>query len=132
MTASIETHPLLDPIAFAGALVLAPLAFAAMTFWFLFIPVVAIFFGAVPYLVFGTPVFLWMVTRYPTDFGTLAIGGLLSHALFILCFALWQNAQPASPRGLLAIMALWGIPFAAGWGGSFAWMYQAFYRSPVR
>ena len=132
MTAATEVRPLLDPIAFAGALVLAPLAFAAMTFWLMLVPVAAIYFGTVPYLIFGGPVFLWMVTRYPPAFGTFALGGLLAHALFILCFALWQGAQLPSQRSLLTIMTLWGLPFSLAWGGTFARLYQSFYRSPLR
>ena len=132
MSANTEARPLLDPIAFAGALVLAPLAFAAMTFWVLFIPVAAIYFGAIPYLVFGGPVFLWMVTRYQPDFGTFAIGGLLAHSLFVISFALWSGVQTAIHQDTIAFMGLWGIPFCLGWGGTFGWMYRAFYRSPLR
>jgi hypothetical protein len=132
MTAESEIHPLLDPIAFAGALVLAPLAFATVTFWMALVPIFAIYFGAVPYLVFGGPVFLWMVTRFPPHVGTFAIAGLLAHALFVLCLALWQMADDDRLDHFLKFMALWGIPFSLGWGGTFAWMYRAFYRSPVR
>ncbi len=57
MTSNKEILPTPDPVAFAGAL-LAPLLVALLFFWAALIPV---FFGAVPNLVFGTPVLLWMV-----------------------------------------------------------------------
>lgn len=132
MSDTIEVHPILDPIAFACALVLAPIAFTAMTFWLMFIPVAAVFFGALPYLIFGTPVFLWMATRYPLSFGSYALGGLAAHTAFILCLALMQAAGDSRFDGLPGFMAPWGVPFSLGWGGTFAWIYRGFYRSPLR
>jgi hypothetical protein len=132
MSDTTERLPILDPIAFAGALVLAPLLVAALFFWIILIPVAAVFFGGLPYLVFGGPVFLWMVTRYPPDFGTFAVGGLAAHALFVLSLALWQMSDDYQGNEILGFMALWGLPFCLGWGGAFSWLYAKFYRSPVR
>jgi hypothetical protein len=128
MPARTEMLPILDPIAFAGALILAPPLVAALTFWLLLIPIVAVGFGAVPYLVFGTPVFLWMVTRYPVTSGNFALGGLLAHALFALSFALWSQAQPYPNPEMVGFYALWGIPFSAAWGVAFAYLYRCFCR----
>jgi len=132
MPDTTEPLPILDPIAFAGALVLAPLVIAVMFFWVILIPVAAVFFGGLPYLIFGTPVFLWMVTRYPPDFGTFAVGGLVAHAIFVLCLALWQPADPFQGGEMLSFMSLWGLPFSLAWGGAFDWLYRKFYRSPLR
>ncbi len=132
MSDTTERLPILDPIAYVGALILAPLLVAVLFFWIILIPVVAVFFGGLPYLIFGGPVFLWMVTRYPPDFGTFAIGGLLAHSLFVLTFALWQIADGNHASEAVGFMALWGVPFSLGWGGAFSWLYAKFYRSPLR
>jgi hypothetical protein len=132
MTAETEVHPLLDPIAFAGALVLAPLLVTALTFALALIPVAALILGGLPYLVFGGPVFLWMVTRYPATGGTFAVGGLVAHVLFMLCFAAKEIAAPSQIGEMLAVFALFGVPFSAGWGATFGWLYRSFYRSPIR
>lgn len=127
MSDTQETLPILDPIAFAVALILAPITVTALTCW-LWIPIFALFYGALPYLAFGGPVFMWMVTRFPTRFVTFALGGLLGHALFVGCFALWAAANPGRDADMLGFYALWGIPFAMLWGGAFALFYRGFYR----
>jgi len=48
----------IDPVAFFLALICAPLLVALMFCWMIGIPVFALFFGGVPYLIFGTPVLL--------------------------------------------------------------------------
>ena len=130
MTANTENRPFIDPIAFAAALVLAPATVTTMSFM-LVIPLFALAFGALPYLIFGTPVFLWMVTRFPVRFSTFALGGLMAHVLFVVCYALYANASPDPDTYLLGFYALWGIPFAMLWGGAFALFYQGFYRPLV-
>lgn len=130
MTAKPEIYAFLNPIAFVAGMFLAPIAVTALTFW-LVIPVAALLFGTLPYLTFATPVFLWMVTRFPVRFGTFAFGGLLAHALFVGCFALWGAANPGRDADMLGFYALWGIPFAMLWGGAFALFYQGLYRPLV-
>lgn len=128
MTARQEILPTLDPIAFASALVLSPLMVAALTFWVLLIPVFAVVLGGVPYLVFGTPILLWMVTRFPLTFGTFALGGLLAHVLFILCLAAWQAVRSDLNDEPLFFFGIWGLPFSAIWCACFAKLYRSFYR----
>jgi hypothetical protein len=124
-----EIHPVLDPIAFAGALVLAPLLIAALFFWIFLIPVAALFFGTIPYLVFATPVLLWMVTRYPVKKTLFSVGGLFAHFLFVICLVLWQQVGERVPPEMTAFLALWGVPFAAAWCAAFAGLYRSFYRN---
>lgn len=128
MTKIEEIFPTLDPIAFVGALILAPLLVAVLFFWLLLIPVVALAFGAVPYLLFATPVLAWMVTRYPVAQGLFAVGGLLAHFAFCICLAIWSNAQSVAQVEMTAFMALWGVPFSAAWCAAFASLYVRFYR----
>lgn len=128
MTKTDEVFPTLDPIAFFGALVLAPILIALNFFWLLLIPVFALFFGTIPYLVFGTPVLLWMVTRYPLRFRTYAVAGLLAQAIFVFCFSFWESTRPSHSPEMAQFLALWGIPFSAAWCGTFARLYARFYR----
>ena len=46
-----NTH-LIDPVAFGAALILGPIIFTALTFYFI-VPVFALVFGAIPYLTIG-------------------------------------------------------------------------------
>lgn len=123
-----ERLPLLDPVAFVLALVLSPILIAVLFFWLALVPVAALFFGAIPYLVFGTPVLLWMVTHVRVSFDTFALGGLFAQALFVLSLAIWHGADPyPQPLGL-TFLALWGIPFSAVWCGNFALLYRRFHK----
>ncbi len=47
-----------DPVAFAFALLAAPLLVAVLGFWVIGIPVFALYFGGPAYLVMGTPILL--------------------------------------------------------------------------
>lgn len=123
-------RPVLDLKAFASALLLAPILFTLLTFWVLLIPVSALISGALPYLLFATPIFLYLAARHPIRASTFALGGLLAHAVFVILLALLGLGEPLEPRLNLAVVALGGIPFAAGWGATFACCYRAFYRFP--
>lgn len=134
MSARIEFFDTLDPVAFALALILAPIFTGVLFFWALLIPVFAVAFGAVPYLIFGTPVLLWMVSRYPPEAKTFAVGGLLALAFFALCILVLSELNaPLLPRepGFIAFLICWGIPFSMGWFAAFAILYRRFYRPLV-
>ena len=129
MTAKTDILPTLDPVAFALALVLAPLLVALMFFWLLLIPVLAVIFGAVPYLVFGTPALLWMVTRLRPSLGRFALGGLVVHGLFLACLAAWGLLlHDRAALDLFWFFALFGLPHAAAWFAAFAALYRGFWR----
>jgi hypothetical protein len=105
----------------------APLAVTALFFW-LVIPVFALFFGALPYLIFGTPLLMWMVTRFPMRAANFAIGGLAAQAVFVGAFWVKAVLQPDELAGMLNFMALWGVPFAVAWFVTFALLYRRLYR----
>jgi hypothetical protein len=131
MTTKKEILPTLDPVAFAGALVLAPLLVALLFFWALLIPVFAVAFGAIPYLVFGTPVLLWMVTRYPLQPEPFCLGGLAALAGFAVVLFSVELLQPDVLGSGIEVFVAWGVPFAATWFVAFAKIYGRFYR-PAR
>ena len=119
MSVRSETPPALAPIAFVFALILAPIVVAVLFFWLFLIPVFAVYFGAIPYLLFGTPVLLWMVTHTRITFWNCALGGLLAQMMFA-----WSISADFTPSRLLGEPAeffiLWGIPFSVAWCGTFA------------
>ena len=127
-------------MAFAGALVLTPLVVALLFFWLLLIPVFAVVIGAVPYLVFGTPVLLWMVARYPLDEDVFAYGGMAAYLVFVL----FSSASLAlSMKGMsgqndfpmvvsMLIIFVPGLFFAGSWFAAFSRLYRRFYRPITR
>lgn len=128
MTAKPDIPPTLDPLAFVLALVLAPLLVALVFFWALLIPVFAVIFGGLPYLVFGTPVLLWLATRAPLRPGRYALVGMGVHGLFLACLAVWSLQAQPDPRPMLAFFGGFGLPMAALWFAAFALLYRRFWR----
>ncbi|MGB7318630.1 MAG: hypothetical protein WBC85_11755 [Planktotalea sp.] len=112
---------LIDPIAFAGALVGAPLLVAVLGFWAFLVPVGALIFGGPLYLLLGTPALLILLPRRKPRaleiaglafvvnlFATALIGlvGLLSSSFDLQDFLVLYG-------GLGSIMApIWGTAFA--------------------
>lgn len=149
MTGHNEPALMLDPVSFVVALICGPIVGSAAValilvpvfgvaeapFVGLFIPAVAVVVGAIPYLVFGTPVFLSMVKREPPAVGTYALGGVIAEILFGLCltfavmllalFDVKLGSFDLEPGGLFGVW-LWGIPFSAIWGGAFGGLYRFF------
>jgi hypothetical protein len=128
MTAKPDILPTLDPVAFVLALVLAPLVVALLFCWALLIPVLAVIFGGVPYLVFGTPVLLWLATRVPLHAGRLALVGMGVQGLFLVCLAVWGRLAHPEAEGLVVFYGLFGLPMAALWFAAFAVLYRRFWR----
>jgi hypothetical protein len=115
MTEHTGHFPTLDPVAFACALVLSPLVVALIGFRALFIPVIPVVFGALPSLIFGTPLLMRMVTHYPMKLGIFALVGPAAQALFSACFLLVLLIRRDPDVEVLRFMTLWGFPFAALW-----------------
>ena len=127
MTKTDETFPPLDLFAFVGALILAPIMVAALFFWVVFIPVFAVIFGAIPYLVFGGPVLLWIATHTRVTVWVCALGGLLAQGLFVLSMVAGLATYLSFSDQDIEFLALWGIPFSAVWCGTFALLYNSFH-----
>ena len=116
-----------DPVAFVAALVLAPLLVTLVT-CITIIPVFALVLGGPVYLIVGTPTLLWMVGRFPPDFSTFAVAGILGvFTLFGLTIA-FHMARPDEGAGELLAIFVWGIIFAPLWAGSFAPIYRRLNR----
>ncbi len=130
MTEMNAVRPAFDPIAFFGALLLAPIVVAVLFFWVMLIPIYAVMFGTIPYLLFGGPVLLWITTHTRVTFWGCALGGLLAQAMFVIsaaaCLATGRATFLIPDEYFLRFLALWGIPFSAAWCGTFARLYHGF------
>ena len=132
--------------AFAAALILAPLApalpFAAVLLplaYFnasaggativLAIPVFAVGFGAVPYLLFGTPFFVRALrNREPTLIAGVKANLLATLVIPVIGIAV---AGPGDALGSAAMLLTWGTIFAAIWGAIFGMLYTNFAARPL-
>ena len=143
ITANIEPREPIKPIAFIAALILAPLVFAAPFFGILLlastatsgggggllifaIPVFAVFFGAIPYLLLGTPAFvLALRKRVSTAIAAFAANA----AAFPLIFAFFAiTNRPGSADDMAWFIFAFGCVFAPIWGGIFGALYRKFTR----
>jgi hypothetical protein len=131
MSAEAETDLPVDAKAFALALLLAPVVFAGLTFWLLFIPVLALLSGYLPFVLFGGPVFFLMLFRYAPTIGFYARGGLAAHLIFVAAILLVSSDFTEEQAAAMTVTAVWGIPFALAWGGTFAALYRALHRARI-
>ena len=127
---------IIDPVAFFIALVGGPILFTLATFWLLLIPVFALGFGAIPYLLLATPTLLVYMRRNPATPASIARVSLASFVVgWLICTALATQIMGAG----IASAALWilafGTLFAPCWGASFGWLYvklaRDFYAKPI-
>ena len=120
----------IDPTAFVGALIAAPLLVTAATFWVYFIPLMALGLGGPIYLAMALPVLLWDLPRQEPSFGRLAgLGFAASTGLALLAGLLGLILQ-SEDMGMIAIIyGIFGAIFAPLWAGFFAPLYLKFRRA---
>ena len=112
------------------ALFAAPIFTAILFFWVFLIPVVAVLFGGIPWVLLGGPA-LWITLRYKgpgpmlilSAFMTNALGTPLLLAVYVLIvgskgFLLREMAD-------LLYIPLFGAVFSAIWGAVFWWMFHS-------
>lgn len=120
---------IIDPVAFFGALIAAPLLFTLVTFWIIFIPVFALVFGGPAYLIVGTPVLLWYLRRNdgdPADLGFLAFVIMVAGLVFI-CGVAFVAQEPELMSVGLGYLGF-GMIFGPAWAYVFGRLYQKFRR----
>lgn len=113
-------------LAYLLALIGAPLVVAALFFWVLYIPVIALWFGSVPYLALAGPGFALALRRLPPNpliFAVLGAALNLASPLFFAAFLLSRGESP----DWAVIQPFWtfGFGMAALWGAFFALLYRA-------
>lgn len=128
MTDKVEVLETFDPMAFVLALIGAPILVAVFGFWLLLIPVFAVVFGGPVYLVFGTPVFLWMVTRYPPDARIYAFAGFLLQSFLIAVLVGYMEIADQWHLDEVFELSLFGLAFAPVWAAVFAKLYRGMHR----
>ncbi|MEX0283243.1 MAG: hypothetical protein AB3N23_01385 [Paracoccaceae bacterium] len=126
-----RTRRLLPPksarvVAYLLALIGAPVVVAVLGFWALLIPIFAVFFGGIPYLVLAGPVF-WLALQNikPRALTFALIGSVLN--LLTPVFFIFHSFVLNAPLGWESIQVLWayGAVFSALWGAVFALLYRA-------
>lgn len=120
---------IIDPVAFFAALIGGPLLFTAASFWALFIPVAALFFGAPLYLMIGTPVLLWYLRSHdgdPSELGWLAFKVMAFAMLLITVIA--AATQDEEILGVGLWFTGFGMIFAPAWAYFFGLIYRRLRR----
>ncbi|MGJ8628858.1 MAG: hypothetical protein ACSHXB_18000 [Sulfitobacter sp.] len=133
---SLGPRYIIDPVAFFVALVGGPLIFTLGTFWIMLIPVAALGFGAIPYLVIGTPVLLFHLSRHPAKPSQLALLALLTMFGLSICLSIGAFiSQNNDTFGLVLFVLFFGAIFAPAWAACFGWLYgklcRELYAAPV-
>jgi hypothetical protein len=125
MSENTEIQPLRIG-AFAVAMIGGPLLVTACTFWYMFIPVIALFVGGIPYLVIGTPMALWMALTGPVTGARGAVWGGLT-ILFLMAGAILAAVFLQKTVDIPAILTWGGFSalFAMLWAGTTGWLYNA-------
>lgn len=131
MTDEIEKFETLDPIAFVGALIAAPVLVALLGFWAVLIPVFALIMGGPIYLAVGAPVLLAMVTRVPLRGEVYACVAFIAQSVLVGTVAIYAALFPEANAGAWVFFAVWGLVFAPIWAGVFALLYRRWHR-PAR
>ena len=131
----------IKPVAFVAALSLAPLVLGVpclllltlaialglelpALFVALLVPVYAVLFGAVPYLLFGTPAFVFALRWRKSLPGAAFLANLVAAPAIFLAFLIPQGAEDAvAAAGLVLFFGSMAAPI---WGGFFEWLYNIF------
>ncbi len=100
---------------------------AAAGFWILLIPLFAVYFGGIPYLILAGPGFWLVLRRYPPNpliFAGIGFAlNLLSPVIYAIILVVIDM-----PFDFEAIRIFWfyGAVFASIWGAVFALLYRLF------
>ena len=146
ITANIVHPKAIKPGAFIAALVLGPVLFTAPFFataWLIealrldhggvmilaVIPVAAFVLGAIPYLVFGTPAFVYAVRHRVSTAGAAFLANLLASPLIFAAIALSGSADAAG--SFVGLSVCFGSVFAPIWGAVFGFLYRRFAKEPA-
>ncbi len=119
---------IIDPLAFVGALLLAPFMIALLFFWVLLIPVFAIPLGAPMYLTLGTPAYLWLLARGQMGQLQFAALGLLLNFIVVAAIAAGSLASASDVEDTVGMYLFFGSFFAPLWSAAFAYLYGRFRR----
>lgn len=118
---------LVDPVAFALAIVGGPLAVATIGAPLLAIPVMAVVFGGPLYLLIGIPVLLVDMRRNPVTSGRWAM--LAFTSFILLCQPMYFfTALTDTNQSIPGFFLIFGSVFAPIWGAVSGYIYGRFER----
>jgi len=108
---------IVDPVAFALAMVGGPVLVTLVSFWMVGIPVAALILGGPLFLIVGVPVLLWHLVRHAPRVGRISLLALTSFAVLPVFVGV---AAGLTGQNQLFVWALWygffGCIFAPLWG----------------
>ncbi len=133
----------IQPVPFAGALILGPILFTAPFFvaasifnsvginhnglmLIAVIPVAALSLGAIPYLVFGTPAFVIALRKGGSTAGAAFLANLAGTPVIFAAIAIANSTNVAGSS--VGLTLFFGSIFAPIWGAMFGWLYRQFAR----
>jgi hypothetical protein len=117
---------------FLVAMVAGPLLVTVCTFWLMYIPVYALIFGGIPYLVIGLPIAVLMSRTGPVNVErALAWSGLT--IVIITAVATLPAAILGEQDSVWFVLAFGGVSiiFGAAWAATSAWVYGQMTRAPA-
>ena len=126
---AIQPHYIIDPVAFFVALIGGPLLVTLLTFWVVFIPVFALAFGGPFYLLIGTPLLLWHLSRTSGKTDDIVALAFLANMAIFAFGAL--AAVVSNDEGILTgtmFIAGFGVIFAPAWAWGFGYLYNRLRR----
>ncbi|MCV6586687.1 MAG: hypothetical protein OIF47_14240 [Marinibacterium sp.] len=122
---------ILDPVAFALAMVGGPVLIGLLGAPLLLIPSFAVIIGGIPYLVIGTPVLALYLRHNPPQPGKIALLAFLADAAVLLLVSIVaSNSGDPSDTELATLALACGLVFAPLWGATTAVLYRRL-RHPI-
>lgn len=115
---------LIDPVAFALALVLGP-ALATLVLAWAIVPVFALLMGWPAFVIIGTPILLWWLQHHEVRVRDIALLSFLANAALAGILAAYDQANGHTSA---VNYALFGLFFGPLWGAGFADIYRRLRR----
>ncbi len=101
----------------------------AVVFCFVFlIPVVAVVLGAVPYLLLGTPTYLWLLSRGEARKWAFAAAGLILNLIGSVMITVSSAVGFYDSAETFQLYIIMGSIFAPLWSATFVWLYSKYRR----
>lgn len=123
------TQPI-NLLAFACALIGGPLIVALALFWAI-IPLFALEYGFLPYVLLGTPVGLFMLSRGYDSLLEFALAGFAGNMFLFALWWVWNAIAGHGQAGLIFMLFLPSAVFAPLWSIAAACLYAKLQHYPV-
>ena len=118
------TRYIVDPVAFALAMVGGPVLVTLLSFWLVGIPVAALILGGPLFLIVGIPVLLWHLAHHAPEISRISLLALISIViLFVVTATLAALFAEYEMISLAIWFGLFGGIFAPLWGAMTGWIY---------